>query len=520
MKSSIASWAAVGFLAMVPSLVGCGGGMDSSGGGGGGGTGQGGGGSGGGDGGGGTGGGGGGMGSDPGGPVGERYGCPSNKPQKLYGWLTNTKTVLDSDETWTPDNVYKIFGPLSVPTTLTIQAGTVVCFDSGPPGADENPEGPPGELRVTDSGTLKVLGTASQHVVFAPNADAKTALYWGGITIGPSAKTDVSTMQYLDVYNAGLSAHGPALLTYSSDFVAPTQPPLDMQNVVFHSVQRVGLTNFTQGFTPASKVVVQSYAAESTDGSKGADYLLDYPILRINPTAAKTLTADNFTMGDKVPTSVKYVQLDHPEGTLLSGPIQLHKLTAGLAWRNTQNMKLTATLTLDPGVVFQVNRGGGIEVGGHQDGQGNIVAVGTAQDPIVFTSDAPSQSLTAAAAGDWGSLVFQSGEFDANVSKFDYVTFEYGGGGGLDQVQNCNDGVNTVYAPILFVMPADGQSYAGPSITHSTFVHSAGQAIRSTCSSAYCLTTDYTAASLSNMFTDIKVAPVEYWSGNKSAMCM
>src|SRR4029077_3312282 len=122
---------------------------------------------GGGDGGGGDGGGGGGGGSS-GGPVGERYGCPTNLPQKSYGWLPGDKITLDSDETWTPDSVYKIFGPLSVPTTLTIQAGTVVCFDSGPPGADENPEGPPGELRIQDGGALEVLGTASQHVVFAP----------------------------------------------------------------------------------------------------------------------------------------------------------------------------------------------------------------------------------------------------------------------------------------------------------------------------------------------------------------
>jgi hypothetical protein len=242
--------------------------------------------------------------------------------------------------------------------------------------------------------------------------------------------------------------------------------------------------------------------------------------MRINPQAAKTLTADNFTLGDKVPTSVKYVQLDHPEGTLLQSSITLHKLTAGLAWRNTQNMKLLATLTLDPGVVFQVNRGGGIEVGGHYDGQGNIVAVGTAQDPIVFTSDAPSQSLTAAAAGDWGSLVFEPGQYDATVSKLDYVRFEYGGGAGVDQAQNCNDGVNTVYGPLLFSMPANGQPYAGPSITHATFIHSAGQAIRSTCSSNYCLTTDYTAAALGNTFTDIKVTPAVYWSGNESTMCM
>lgn len=449
----------------------------------------------------------------------EHYACPTNLPQKIYGWQVNAKAVLDSDETWTPDNVYIIYGPLSVPTTLTIEAGTVVCFDSGPPGADENPDGPPGELRMTDGGALVARGTADKHVVFTANADATTGLYWGGISFSPAAKTDVATMQYLDVYNAGLSAFGPGLQTFNTNVDAPTQPPLDMQNVVFHSEQRVGLVNLTQGFTPASHVTVQSYAAKSLDGSEGADYLLDYPILRMNPQGAKTLTADNFTMGPNIPTSVKYVQLDHAEGALLGAPIHLHKLTAGLAWRNIANMKLTTTMTLDPGVIFQVNHDGGIEVGGHYDGVGNIVAVGTAQDPIVFTSDRPSQSLDPVAAGDWPAIVLEPGEYDAATTKFDYVTFEYGGGTGVDQAQNCSDGVNTVYAPILFTLPADGQSYAGPSITHSTFKKSAGQAIRSTCSTNYCLDTDYTAAGAGNTFTDIAVTPVEYWSGNKAASC-
>src|SRR4051812_26241633 len=76
------------------------------------------------------------------GPV--RAACPIDKPQKVYGFALNAKSTLDVEETWTPDNVYLVFGPFHLEKKLTIKAGTVVCFDYGPPGADGSAEPPPG----------------------------------------------------------------------------------------------------------------------------------------------------------------------------------------------------------------------------------------------------------------------------------------------------------------------------------------------------------------------------------------
>src|SRR5258708_10402864 len=75
-----------------------------------------------------------------------RFECPTEKPQKVYGWAMNAKAVLEKPETWTPDHVYLIFGPLSITKGLTIQAGTVVCFDYGPAGADGSAAPPPGNI--------------------------------------------------------------------------------------------------------------------------------------------------------------------------------------------------------------------------------------------------------------------------------------------------------------------------------------------------------------------------------------
>src|SRR5713101_6358762 len=108
-----------------------------------------------------------------------RYSCPLQKPQKIYGHAINAKTVIEADETWTPNNVYLVFGPFHIKGSLTIQAGTSVCFDYGPPGAESNPEPPPGALNIEVGGTLKVLGTADKHVVFAQKNAAHQ--YWAGL---------------------------------------------------------------------------------------------------------------------------------------------------------------------------------------------------------------------------------------------------------------------------------------------------------------------------------------------------
>src|SRR5262249_40191519 len=129
--------------------------------------------------------------SGPGGEAGApavRYtSCPLDKPQKVYGYALNAKSTLDADETWTPDNVYLVFGRLHVPTSLTIQAGTVVCFDYGPPGEEGMPDPIIGELMIESGGSLKAQGTAQSHVVFAQKNDVHQ--YWKGFTVNTGFKT-------------------------------------------------------------------------------------------------------------------------------------------------------------------------------------------------------------------------------------------------------------------------------------------------------------------------------------------
>jgi hypothetical protein len=430
--------------------------------------------------------------------------CPTDKPQKVYGGALDAETRLTADETWTKDNVYLVFGPFYVgedqgPVKLTIEAGTVVCFDYGPPGQDGSSVPPPGQLQISAESSLVVLGSPEEHVSFtSKNGDEQ---FWAGVNFRAEAANDESTLQYLDFYNGGLSAGTHVLSTYPD----VTAPPLDLEHVAFYNIQRLGPENLTSGFTPESLIYVHNYHADTPE----EDLFDGYPVLRMHPYGAETLTKEMFTIGD-LPSSVRTVQLDHAEGALLDQSFTLHELAPTLRYRNVQNMKIDgpsgATMTLDPGVTLAVNIG--LYLGDGGSGKADIVAVGTEEQPIVFTSDAYTRGEEPA-PGDYAGIVLQPPNFSATTSKFEWVVFEYGGGTGKDTYYNCHDAVSNVFAPVLF-STALGEDYPGPSITHSKFLHSAGQAVRARNNDSGTLTTIYTDTEHDNTFDDIAVMPEQF----------
>jgi hypothetical protein len=83
-----------------------------------------------------------------------------------------------------------------------------------------------------------------------------------------------------------------------------------------------------------------------------------------------------------------------------------------------------ATLTIEPGVTLRFKKGGDLEVEHFdtaQPAEGALIAIGTPDKPIVFTSAEP-----APAAGDWLGLFF--GSIPDPNTRLDYVLVEYAGG--------------------------------------------------------------------------------------------
>ena len=92
-----------------------------------------------------------------------------------------------------------------------------------------------------------------------------------------------------------------------------------------------------------------------------------------------------------------------------------------------------ATLTIEPGVVLAFEHGGSLRIDptlGEMPAAGTLVAVGTADKPIVFTSTA-----TTPAAGDW--LGIWLGQLVRSATRIDHVRVEYAGGTSVSQSSSC-----------------------------------------------------------------------------------
>jgi parallel beta-helix repeat protein len=95
-----------------------------------------------------------------------------------------------------------------------------------------------------------------------------------------------------------------------------------------------------------------------------------------------------------------------PAATVVGGPIFSNTTwtLAGSPYLATSSVQVMngATLTIEPGVTVKFGAGRALSV------SGGLVARGTAQQPIVFTSNAASPK-----PGDWGYIKFESNSLDA-----------------------------------------------------------------------------------------------------------
>ncbi|MBU0717209.1 MAG: right-handed parallel beta-helix repeat-containing protein [Planctomycetes bacterium] len=129
--------------------------------------------------------------------------------------------------------------------------------------------------------------------------------------------------------------------------------------------------------------------------------------------------------------------------TELGGPIVLNTTwdCAGSPYIvvNSISVRNGATLNIEPGVEVRFKSDKGLTVG-HSTGAGTLVATGTGECPILFTSNAPYEpEPTDPAPGDWVRIYFTDYATDAEYDEFgeyvsgsvlEHVIVEYSGSGG------------------------------------------------------------------------------------------
>lgn len=99
-----------------------------------------------------------------------------------------------------------------------------------------------------------------------------------------------------------------------------------------------------------------------------------------------------------------------------------------------------AILTIEPGTTIKFDKDAELDVG--NSSYGTVIAKGTADDPIIFTSNTSVKT-----EGDWYGIWLYSA---ANNCDFEYCTFEYGGGYSSDDGVMNLDGTNATFRSCTF----------------------------------------------------------------------
>ncbi len=297
--------------------------------------------------------------------------------------ITSHMGSIDRDEVWEP-GVHKILYDLKVnDATLTLKPGVVVLFDK------ETSLGIGTKDGVTRA-RLIAEGTASQPILFTANSATPVKGYYSGIFFG-NGDSGTSSMKYCTIeYGGSIYGSKGALVSIGNTAVT-------LENNIFRNSAGTGVAIQTGGsFTSLTNNVFTA---------------IDTHPLDVIANAVTSIGDNNSYDSDK--TIRVWGTLDVPAATWkkLAVPYYLNnELSIGSA--------SGTTLTLSPGVTFKAD-GGSIAVGPYA-AKGKLVAEGTAQAPILFTS-ANANPM----AEDWGGIYFMSGNDPASSLK--YCQLEYGG---------------------------------------------------------------------------------------------
>jgi hypothetical protein len=358
-------------------------------------------------------------------------------------WLTGD--TLRESVTWERTIPWVVLGPvfiegplqpvLSIPDGMTIPVGYAAGFVVGKNG--------PGGLRIGSDG--------GETVTLRPRSGT-----WAGLAF--FARTLASSVTNVTLENCGDfsdTGYGQACVSFIGNFFgtapAPVLKNVTIRGAVDLAVNAVGGGGFGAGS--------DNLTITGTRGSVGAPFWFWQSSPASIPSGTYTGNAADVIYIPGVEITQNETWRNHGVAYLLTG---------GLGIGHAVN----PTLTLDPGVVFRFAPGGILQVGWLATG--NLRAIGTAGEPIIFTGqyDYP---------GSWMGVMV--GPYADTTTVFEHVILENGG---------ADDG--------QFATGFRLTRELGPFIRNTLVRRSAGCGITRVSGSTWA--TDFTAPALGNTFQD------------------
>jgi hypothetical protein len=330
--------------------------------------------------------------------TGEPAGCPvpTSGP-------THHDTDIEGHEVWTADASPHIVDwtvDVRGGGTLEIEPCAVVQFAAGH-GMNVAYPGTP------TTGTLVAEGTEDQPIRF----EGKGGGRWGHLFVQAPG---TASLAYVTFANGGSVDNRGATLVASGTNEWPSPTPLAVDHVTITGSLGAGVAvDRVARFTPDSTDLVV------TDSGDEA-----HPW----PLVIGEHTIGSIPMGDYTGNAVDKIYIDPEHSIAEDATMRDHGLPYIVAPANdlvvaSGDENAPATLTIEPGVRIEMPAERSLEIE-HYTGEfmasGALVALGTVDEPIVFTSASPTPQ-----PGDWTGLWF--GGVVQPTTQLDHVRIEYTG---------------------------------------------------------------------------------------------
>lgn len=346
--------------------------------------------------------------------------------------------------------VYGTDGPDNI-TTLTIEAGVILEFSStDKPSLDIGHQSEPGQIIAQ--------GTASNKIIFTTNSSSPSHGRWGEIALNEHSKNCIlehvdmlyggddwgTTMACLSIYNPDGSnlTISDCNISYSEMhgvYIDGLEFDVNFNNVNINNCREHGIYQENSG----DNAIISYTNCNISDNDGYGIYFDNSPnttvisncvfadngdnAIRCYANQVGGIASNNLFQYETLIEVIGIIISDDAYWSNFSTSYEVNYLiTDGIWVKGTDGPDSITTLEIEEGtkLLFEGPYNSGLDVGNSSGTPGQLIAIGTPSNRIIFTSAEENPE-----PGDWTSLGF--GATSKNCA-LDYVDILYGGDGNID----------------------------------------------------------------------------------------
>jgi parallel beta-helix repeat protein len=349
---------------------------------------------------------------------------------------SGNEVVINADittpTTWTADKVWRINADLNVNSDLIIEPGTVIEFA----------EDVSMYVGYSSFASITALGTEEDPILFTSAASNKEPGDWRGIYFYEANSSSTTKFTWCTFeYGGGEYEYNGMLELYETG--------ISMTNCTVRWSSNHGIALDTDSeFTLFSDNTIEDCARHCISCEANAIGTID---------AGNTFDAPagfGIETGGYLNKTATWYKYDVPY--FLKDELAVESEAGNVEW------------TIQPGVTIKCGPGHYIWIGYSYFAK--VIANGTPEEPIVFTSAASSPSK-----GDWDALVL--GDYISNSSLLNYCEVLYSGGDGYGAIYITGDNNNVTISNCKIAHSSSAGIYvwySGPVLNNNTFENNEG----------------------------------------------